>query len=464
MSGDRTIGALVAALVACGGSPDGAPGPDAPADAAADGPALADVEPGEADAAGAATSYVFDENAFVQPLTGLAGAPRTQYLVGQGLFDVDWVAAPSGSADRDGLGPTFNALSCRACHLRNGRGAPPADGEPLVSALLRVSAPDGAPHAVYGDQIQPRAIAGVPAEGAVRLRYTAVPGAFDDGAPYELLQPAVELALALGDPGELAVSVRTAQATIGQGFLEAIPAAAILARADPDDTDGDGVSGRARWLDGPELGRFGWKAGQPTVAAQNAAALIGDLGITTAAHPAENCPPAQTACAAAPAGGAPELDATRVAALRAFVVGTSVPARRDPGALAVRRGKRLFHDIGCAACHTPSWRTAASDFPAIGDQLIWPYTDLLLHDLGDALADHRAEGTATGREWRTAPLWGLGLYEITGGHVRLLHDGRARGVVEAILWHGGEAAAAAARFRALSSADRAALAAFLHSL
>jgi len=464
--------ACVIALAACGG-PSAAPGDAAPGDAAPDAAPdaaleLADLEPGEADAAGTATSRVFDERAFLQALAGLAGEPRTRYLAGQSMFEVDWLVAPAGSADRDGLGPTFNALSCKACHLRNGRGAPPADGAPLTTSLLRVSTPDGAPHPVYGDQIQPRAVPGVPAEGEVRLRYTTIPGAFTDGTPYELLRPTVELALALGDPGPLAHSVRVAPATIGGGFLEAIPDAAITAREDPDDADADGISGRARRLPGPggaALGRFGWKAGQPTVDAQNAAALLGDLGITSAAHPAENCPAPQPACAAAPTGGSPELDAPRVAALRAFVVGTSVPGRRDADAFAVRRGKRLFHDLGCAACHVPRWETAAtSDFPGIAGQVIWPYTDLLLHDLGDDLADHRPEGDATGREWRTPPLWGLGLLEITSGHERLLHDGRARGPVEAILWHGGEAAASAARFRALSAADRAALEAFLRSL
>ncbi|MGN6106616.1 MAG: di-heme oxidoreductase family protein [Kofleriaceae bacterium] len=476
--------ALSLSLVACGGpgaQPDApgaidAPALDAPRDASIDPPLdaaveLADVEPGERDAAGTATGEAFGATAFLQPLAGLSGAPRTRYLAGQTMFEIDWLVAPAGSTDQDGLGPTYNSTSCQACHFRNGRGAPPlVDGGALVSALLRVGTADGAPDPRYGDQIQPRAIPGVPAEGEVRLRYETVTGAFDDGTPYELVRPRIELSLALGDPdvGPFAMSVRTASATIGQGLLEAIPADAIVARADPDDLDGDGISGRARWIDAPTgavLGRFGWKAGQPTVEAQNAAALIGDLGLTTALHPDENCPPAQLACRAAPTGGSPELDATRVAALRAFVLGTTVPARRDVDALPVRRGKWLFHDLGCARCHVPRWQTAAShDFPGLANQVIWPYTDLLLHDLGDDLADNRAEGTASGREWRTPPLWGLGLIPVVSGHHRLLHDGRARGPIEAILWHGGEAAPSAARFRALSSADRAALEAFLMSL
>lgn len=464
------------ALAACSAAPaplqpDAAPAPDAAAapDATPDAPALelADVEPGEADAAGSATSRTFDGNAFLQPLAGLTGNVRTLYLSGQAMFEIDWVAAPSSNADRDGLGPTFNALSCRACHPRNGRGAPSGEGEVLASTLLRVSGLDGLPHPIYGDQLQNRAIANVPAEGQARVRYAETTGAYADGAPYSLLTPSVELTLLLGD-AELLTSLRTAPPIIGAGLLEAIPAEAILARADPSDADGDGISGRPRLLEGGALGRFGWKAGNATVDDQNTAAFLGDLGLTTARHPAENCPAAQTACAAAPTGGAPEVEASRVDATRIFVAATTVPGRRDVAAVPVRRGKLLFHRLACARCHVPSWTTAAAppngDLAGLASQQIWPYTDLLLHDLGEALADHRPEGDATGREWRTPPLWGLGLLSTVNGHQRLLHDGRARGVAEAILWHGGEAAASAAAFRALPPADRAALLAFLNSL
>lgn len=458
---------MVAACDGAGGAPPDGGEPPPPDGMLPDGAPIADVEPGEVEAAGAATTYVFDASAYLQPLAGLAGPARTRYIGGQSMFEIDWIVAPSaGNPDKDGLGPTFNSTSCRACHLRNGRGAPPTeDGGALTSALLRVSDAAGAPHPVYGDQIQPNAIPGVPAEGEVRLRYTPVPGAYADGAPYELLRAEAQVLWALGDPGPLAVSVRVAQATIGQGFLEAIPEAAILAGADPEDIDGDGISGRARRdAEGSPIGRFGWKGGQPTVDAQNAAALLGDLGLTTSLHPAQNCPAAQPSCGAAPSGGAPELDDLRRDALRAFVIGTSVPARRGADALDVRRGKWLFREVGCAACHVPRWQTGAHDFPGIAAQAIWPYTDLLLHDMGDGLADGRPEGDASGREWRTPPLWGLGLVPVVNGHLRLLHDGRARGVAEAILWHGGEGEAAASKFRALAAPDRAALEAFLMSL
>lgn len=483
--GPRTplVAALLAALAplaACGSSsgpqqPDAAPdaaldaAPDAAPDATPDAPGLelADVEPGEADAAGTVTARTFDGNAFLQPLAGLTGAPRTLYLSGQSMFEIDWVTAPSGNADRDGLGPTFNAVSCRACHPRNGRGAPPGEGEVLATALLRVSALDGQPHPIYGDQLQNRAITGVPAEGQARVRYAETAGTYGDGQPYSLLTPTIELTLALGD-AELLTSLRTAPPIIGAGLLEAIPASAILARADASDADGDGISGRPRLLDGGALGRFGWKAGNATVDDQNTAAFLGDLGLTTPQRPLENCPAAQTACAAAPTGGAPEVEASRVAATRIFVAATTVPGRRDVSAIPVRRGKLLFTRLGCARCHVPTWQTAAvsphGELAGLATQTIWPYTDLLLHDLGDGLADHRPEGDATGREWRTPPLWGLGLLPTVNGHQRLLHDGRARGVAEAILWHGGEAAASSAAFRALPASDRAALAAFLNSL
>jgi CxxC motif-containing protein (DUF1111 family) len=468
--------AFVSLAAACGSSsepqrPDASPdaAPDARPDASPDGPALelADVEPGEADAAGTATSRTFDGNAYLQPLAGLSGAPRTLYLSGQAMFEIDWVAAPSGNTDRDGLGPTFNALSCRACHPRNGRGAPSGEGEVLATTLLRVSALDGQPHPIYGDQLQTRAVSGVPAEGQARVRYTATVGAYADGAPYELLTPVVELTLALGD-AELLRSLRTAPAIIGSGLLEAIPREAIVARADVADADGDGISGRPRLLDGDVLGRFGWKAGNATVDDQNTAAFLGDLGLTSPRHLVENCPAPQAACAGAPSGGAPEIDATRVDATRIFVAATTVPGRRDVAAVPVRRGKLLFTQLACASCHVPRWQTSATppngDLPGLASQTIWPYTDLLLHDLGEGLADHRPEGDASGREWRTPPLWGIGLMPVVNGHQRLLHDGRARGLAEAILWHGGEAAPAAARFRALSVSDRAALLAFLGSL
>lgn len=470
LTGLTTLTGLTLGLLGCAGS--------VPFEPPAEGPELAVLEPGESESAGRATTLDFGPRAFTQPVPGLAGAQRTGYLTGQALFELDWTVTGSAPSDRDGLGPTYNATSCQACHFANGRGAPPAtSGGTLATALLRVSlpgqAPTGAPrpHPIYGDQIQPSAVPGVPIEGAVRIFYDEEPGTYDDGTPLSLLRPRVSFEPALGDPGpDLVQSVRVASSTIGLGLLEAIPDADILAHADPADADGDGIAGRPNYVYDTQarkqaLGRFGWKANQPSLAQQNAAALIGDMGLTSPLFPVQNCPDTQPACRNAPEGGSPEVDAPRSQALLAFVRGTAVPARRSPGDPAVLRGKHLFHALRCAACHVPSFQTGdVPDFPLLSAQRIWPYTDLLLHDMGPHLADGREDFEASGRHFRTPPLWGLGLQERVSGHLRLLHDGRARGFAEAILWHDGEAAAAAQRFRALPGPDRAALLSFLQSL
>jgi CxxC motif-containing protein (DUF1111 family) len=389
------------------------------------------------------------------------------------------VTAPSSTTGLDGLGPTFNASSCSSCHFKDGRGAPPAGpDEPFLGLLLRLSIPGQDAHGgpldepAYGGQFNHRAILGVPAEGTSAVAYEEVPGAFADGTPYSLRRPTYRLAdLAFGpiDPAVL-LSPRTAPFMIGLGLLEAVDEAAILALADEDDADGDGISGRPNRVWDPKtqrtvLGRFGWKANQAGVEQQNAGAFLGDLGITSALHPAENCPPAQTACAAAPSGGAPELDADKLDEVTYYARLLAVPARRDFEDPEVLRGKALFRDAGCAACHVPVLVTSALDgFPELAGQTIRPFTDLLLHDLGEDLADGRPDFLAGGREWRTPPLWGIGLIGVVNDHTLLLHDGRARGFAEAILWHGGEAERAREAFRTLGASDRAALIRFLESL
>lgn len=477
---------VLACLVACGGGGESAavapptpsasvPPPAATPDAAAPPVLRAEVEPGEANAGGAATSFTDGARAFLQPLPHLTGALRTAYFAGQAMFEVNWTPPAATPSDRAGLGPTYVSTSCQACHFANGRGAPPLEsGDAMISSLLRVSI-DGtdehggpAPHPVYGDQIQPRAIPGASSEGAVRALYTLVGGRHGDGTAYDLLRPSIVFEPALGDPGPgLHVSARVASATIGMGLLAAVPEAAILAHADPDDANGDGISGRANrvWSVATAthaLGRFGWKANQPTLDQQNAAAFLGDIGITSTLLPTENCPPSQPTCTP---GSGPELEAARLEATTIFMRATAVPGRRlvdDPGVL---RGKHLFRELGCSSCHVPRLRTGVVlDLPDLSEQDIWPYTDLLLHDMGEDLADDRPDFEATGREWRTPPLWGLGLQATVSGHERLLHDGRARGPAEAILWHGGEAQRSAEGYRALPAEDREALVRFLRSL
>jgi CxxC motif-containing protein (DUF1111 family) len=450
---------LLGALAACGGDPA--------------------YEPGEELSGGDTTVFDSGKNAFSLSARNLKGARRDPFFVGNSLFNRNWVTAPSSTTGIDGLGPTFNASSCSSCHFKDGRGAPPeAEAEPFLGLLLRLSIPGEDAHGgpleepVYGGQFNHRAILGVPAEGTSSVSYEEVPGAYADGTPYSLRRPTYRLAdLAFGpiDPRVL-ISPRTAPFMIGLGLLEAVDEQVLLALADEDDADGDGISGRPNLVWDPKtgrtrLGRFGWKANQPGLEQQNAGAFVGDLGITSPMFPAENCPSAQAACAAAPSGGAPEVDQEKLDEVTYYSRLLAVPARRDFEVPEVLRGREQFRDAGCAACHTPVLETGSLDgFPELEGQTIRPFTDLLLHDLGDDLADGRPDFLASGREWRTPPLWGIGLVGVVNGHTLLLHDGRARGVAEAILWHGGEAEPAREAFRKMSAADRAALIRFLESL
>ena len=443
-----------------------------------DPPAMLAAEPGEELSGGDTTVFDATPNAFSYSARNMTSERRSDFFVGNSFFKDSWVTAPASTEGRDGLGPLYNARSCSACHFKDGRGAPPEPGEPMVSMLIRLSAPGSgehggpAPDPAYGGQLQPSAIAGVAPEGEATVTYEEVPGAYGDGEPYALQRPSYAITgLAYGPLAEGAMmSPRTAPAMIGLGLLEAVPEEAIVALADPDDADGDGISGRPNraWdaRRGVEaLGRFGWKATQPTVDQQTAGAFLGDMGITTPLFPAQECAPLQADCLAAPSGGEPEASEDVLARVVFYSATLAVPARRawqDPEVL---RGKALFQEAGCGACHTPKLTTGAlSGYPELSGQVIRPYTDLLLHDMGEGLSDERPDIDASGSEWRTPPLWGLGLIEVVNGHDRLLHDGRAQGIAEAILWHGGEAEASREAFRTMSREDRGAMLRFLESL
>ncbi|MEZ5669860.1 MAG: di-heme oxidoredictase family protein [Alphaproteobacteria bacterium] len=447
---------------------------------------------------GATTSHRVDSrSAFLQPAENLAAEDRLDFSLGNAVFRRLWVAAPASTRATDGLGPLYNARACDRCHIRNGRGHTPDPAMPedsAISILMRLSVPPSSPqdeallasgHAavipdpIYGGQLQDVAVAGHPAEGQIAIAYEERSFAFPDGETVSLRAPTYAIAgPAYGDPDPgLMLSVRIAPQMIGLGLLEAIPDADILAHADPDDGDGDGISGRPNYgwdsrLGTLALGRFGWKAGQPSLAQQNAAALSGDMGLSSPAYPAGagDCTVAQASCVDAPDGNSPEFEGLEVPSsltgpLELYTRHLAVPARRDIDDPTVLHGKAMFYGAGCAACHVPKFITATDAArPALSHQLIWPYSDLLLHDMGDGLADNRPEGQADGREWRTPPLWGIGLIDLVNGDRFLLHDGRARTLTEAILWHGGEAEAARAGFVAMSPADRAALLAFLESL
>ena len=425
---------------------------------------------------GETTAFSEGSNAFELSARNLTNLERRTFEVGDSFFTQNWVTAPASTEARDGLGPTFNAQSCSSCHAHDGRARPPAhDDDPVRGLLLKLSVPgpDGpADEPSYGGQLQDRAINGVPAEGRLVIRYEEVPGEYADGTPYSLRRPTYSiLEPAFGPlPADVMTSPRIAPAVFGMGLLEAIPEERIMALADPDDEDGDGVSGRAHLVwdarkGESALGRFGWKAGQPTVEQQSAGAFLNDIGITSSLVPNENCPAVQEACRQAPNGGSPEVPDERLGKVTFYVQTLAVPAMRNVDDPTVRDGARLFVQAGCAACHTPRHETA-EDYPieALSGQVIFPYTDLLLHDMGEGLADDRPDGDASGTEWRTPPLWGIGLVETVNGHTMFLHDGRARNIEEALLWHGGEAQGSRDLFIDMSAEEREALLAFLRSL
>ena len=429
---------------------------------------------------GGTTRFEVSRNSFGLPAPSLTNEQRRTFEVGDSFFTQNWVTAPASTEARDGLGPAFNAQACSSCHTLDGRGAPPdpGGGEANLGLLVRLSvagahpvtgAPMGDP--TYGTQLQDRSVIGVPAEGELSVSYETIEGAYGDGSVYELRLPHHEISgLAFGPLSEgVRVSPRLAPQVIGMGLLQAIPEESILEAADPDDADGDGISGRANrvWdarAGTKTLGRFGWKANVATVEQQTAGAFLGDIGITSGLHPQQNCPAVQTECQAAPGGGEPELTASRLAAVDFYVRTLAVPAMRDTGSADVVAGARLFDSFGCSSCHTPTHRTGPSEIDALAHQVIHPYTDLLLHDMGSGLADGREDFEATGTEWRTPPLWGLGLADDINGYRFLLHDGRARTFEEAILWHAGEAERAREAFRLADAEDRARLVEFLEAM
>lgn len=438
-------------------------------------------QPFERRSGGAATDFhAPSRDSFSHPSANMSAARRMDFLIGDGMFRRLWVTAPASTRASDGLGPLYNERSCQRCHRKDGRGRPPADdGDGDANLLLRLRHAAGGGDPVYGIQFQDRAVPGEAAEGRVRISFEDVEVGLGGGETVVLRRPAYAVgALSAGplDPGT-ALSPRVAPPMPGAGLLEAVPAADILARADPDDADGDGISGRARWLGAPDggppvLGRFGWKAGAPTVRAQAAGAFLEDIGIGTPDLPWAwgGCTEAQGSCRALPGGDEPRGDGVEIGEeafghVVFYARNLAVPARRGVGDPEVLRGKEIFHGTGCAACHAPSFVThRLPDRPEQSFQLVWPYTDLLLHDMGEGLADEGPAGDPLRREWRTPPLWGIGLTETVSGHFRLLHDGRADGLLEAILWHGGEARAARDAVAAMAPGERAALLAFLRSL
>ncbi|MEM7034965.1 MAG: di-heme oxidoredictase family protein [Chloroflexota bacterium] len=428
---------------------------------------------------GQTTIFNDTPNAFAQPAPGLDRMDELFFFVGNSFFNQNWVTAPASTTARDGLGPMFNARSCAGCHFKDGRGRPPEfTGETPTGFLIRLSIPGEdmhhapMPEPAYGGQFQDQAVMNIPAEGKVEITYEEIEGTFADGTPYSLRKPTYTLVdLAYGDMHpEVMMSPRIGNQVIGLGLLEAIPEQTLLDLSDPNDRDDDGISGRPNYVwdaynNRMTIGRFGWKANQPNLVQQVAGAFNGDMGITTGLFPGDNCTETQTDCQNVQHGGLPEIADDDFLKVVLYVSSLSVPAQRDWDNGTVLQGQAIFNDIGCSDCHTPQHQTGIHPtIPALSHQTIYPYTDLLLHDMGEGLSDNRPDFQATGNEWRTPPLWGIGLFQTVNGHTTYLHDGRARNLMEAILWHGGEAEMSKENVLMLSVDEREALLAFLNSL
>lgn len=421
---------------------------------------------------GSQTVFVTGSGAYSQMFGNLSGMKEELHEIGDLAFEAIF---NSDATQRNyGLGPVFNNVSCVSCHVGDGRGKAPGAGEALNSMLIRLSIPGtnvhGGPNPVpgFGGQLQQRSIFGAAQEADVNVSYTEQSYTFPDGEAYALRTPVYTLTntyTAL--PGNVMISPRMASPVFGLGLLENIDEADILAHADEQDANGDGISGKPNIVwdvqkQGFALGRFGWKAGQPNIIQQSAGAYNEDMGVTSFLFPEEST------------WGQPqnklsmnrkEVSDSLLFAVAYYVKTLAVPGRRRADDPVVKQGKALFSQIGCNSCHVSYYQTKADmAYPEVSSERIFPYTDLLLHDMGAGLADNRPEFKADGREWRTAPLWGIGLTKIVNGSTFFLHDGRARNFTEAIMWHGGEAEASKSAFEKLSKPQRDAVVRFIESL
>ncbi len=440
----------------------------------------------------------------MKPAKNLPQKRLPEFHAGKALAHQPWVKAPTITTARDGLGPVYNARTCLACHMNGGRGQMPTTSDiPLLSAILRLSIPGEdevhgvIPEPVYGDQLQTQSVAlshqlrsntsvddfkykEVAPEAYLYVNWLKSQFEYADGVKVELRKPEVRFTnLGYGKmhPQTL-TSLRVAPPIHGAGLLEAISQQDINANVDPDDNNGDGISGRVNQVWDFETkktvpGRFGLKANKANLRTQVAGAFAGDVGISNPLFPEQSCTTSQVLCQKTPDGndvssdGSPavELPELLLKLVTDFNRNIGVPERRNLQKKSVKNGRNLFYQAGCANCHQPSYVTQkVAGFEHLSTQTIWPYTDLLLHDMGEQLADGRPDYLATGNEWRTPPLWGVGLRKLINGSDNLLHDGRAQTVEEAILWHGGEAEKSKLYFVRLSSEQRLHLVAFVNSL
>jgi len=428
---------------------------------------------------GETTRPLATSEAFTFISANAPGNVKPGFTFGNQLFNTIWRPSPGPQPTTDGLGPTFNREACSDCHINNGRGLPPSPVRGVMeSMLVRLSIPGedehGGPKPVpgYGDQLQDRAIDGVPAEGRAVMDWEEIPGEYADGTAYSLRKPTIRFEdLAFGPmPDDVMTSARVANPMIGLGLLEFVSEDLLYALADPDDEDGDGISGRVNvvWDARDQkmaIGKFGWKANAPNLTNQNSGAALGDMGITTPVRPNENCPEGQDACLEVATVGEAEMTSAFLNQMNVYARRLAVPRQRGADLPEVQRGQERFMDAGCQYCHMPTLETGTDPRGQdLANQTIHPFTDLLLHDMGEGLGDGRPDFLASGTEWRTPALWGIGLTEKVSRVARFLHDGRARSLEEAILWHGGEAESAKESFRTMPSDSRADLIAFLMSL
>ncbi len=417
-------------------------------------------------AGGAATVFNATSSAYTLPAPNLAAGSLDRHFAGDAAFEAAYVTAPA--VVQSGLGPAFNETSCAGCHVRNGRGR--------ESMLFRISAPgrdavSGGPMPLpgFGGQLQQRAVFGAAPEARIEVDWLYIDRLYDDGSPYSMRWPTYRAqGITRPIPSSRLLSPRVGPPVFGLGLIEAISEETLLELAARPDTSGDGVSGRVNYVWDVErqervIGRFGWKASEPDLVQQSAHAFQEDMGVTSPIFPRESTADQPEYDDSLPDD--PEISRETVELAAFYLQTLGVPARRKVDDPQVRAGEQLFAQAGCVACHVARIVTGAH--PTVSEmshQVIHPYSDFLLHDMGAALDDGRNDFDANPSEWRTPPLWGVGLLETVNGHVELMHDGRARGFLEAIVWHGGEAEAAKQRVLGMSQSERLALVAFLRSL
>lgn len=423
-------------------------------------------------AGGATTVYVRTTKAFGMPAANLTADHLELHTAGDLAFEASFVSNPSPK--NGGLGPVFNNNACNSCHPTDSRANVPDNVNDLSGFFLRLSIPGenehGGPNPVpgFGGQMQHQSLYGTKAEAKITRTYDYIDVELSDGKVVTLQSPTYGFKDAyMAMPANVMLSPRIGMPVFGLGLLEAIAEEDILAHEDVLDADGDGISGKANYVWDPEtkskkLGRFGWKAGAPSILAQSAGAYSEDMGLTTTLHP---IPSSYGQSNGDTAITQIEVSDSELEKVVFYCLTLGVPAARNLDDPEVAKGYQVFEQLKCNSCHVPSFTTGIyAAIPELSNQKIYPYTDMLLHDMGDGLADNRPEFLADGKEWKTRPLWGIGLTAITSGETHFLHDGRARNMMEAILWHGGEAEQSMLDFKALSTTEREHLLLFLNSL